>query len=347
MVISNMKPRDIQRTGRDAHSQRVTGDAPSLGNVTRLRDKEMSRGTWRRRKRGEGGGRPRETKGQSKMLVVWSVVFAVVVFAVIGGAMWVKLLPMMKRDGAAVKKNGEPVGKEARVVSRFESPSQEAALELVKQALAVRDADKVTAYFRVGTTSPETVVGFLRDMEDVDGAIKEYVWLSSMDANGLLLDGVAVYSQIGDKKKDRLALLTPDESGRWKIDYDAFARTVKPSWSEILAPDSRHGLVRVLFEIDNYYNGPFKDEKQWTCYRLGCPELKDDLLGYCRKGSPQAVAMARIQANSSIIIRRKKLCRATLEICRTEGAELRQFEITRVLAEDWVVSSTPFDEDGK
>jgi hypothetical protein len=34
----------------------------------------------------------------------------------------------------------------------------------------------------------------------------------------------------------------------------------------------------------------------------------------------------------------------TVEIRRTEGADFRQFEITRVLAGDWVLPPKPFDE---
>jgi hypothetical protein len=41
------------------------------------------------------------------------------------------------------------------------------------------------------------------------------------------------------------------------------------------------------------------------------------------------------------------LIRVTLEIRRTAGAESRQFEITRVLAEEWVLAAAPFDENSK
>ena len=39
--------------------------------------------------------------------------------------------------------------------------------------------------------------------------------------------------------------------------------------------------------------------------------------------------------------------RAILEIRRVEGAEPRQLEISRVLAEDWVMGDAPFDEQFK
>ena len=48
---------------------------------------------------------------------------------------------------------------------------------------------------------------------------------------------------------------------------------------------------------DSYYNGPFRDETQWSCYGMASPDLDVVLLGYCRQGSPQAAAMERIVAN--------------------------------------------------
>ena len=140
------------------------------------------------------------------------------------------------------------------MVSRFESPSQQVALDWVKRALLIRESGKVAEFFRLGSASPAEVVDFLRDMEAVDGAVTGYDWLSSMDANGLLLDGVVVNTKLGDKPRNRLALLTPDEKGRWKIDFDAFARTVKPSWSELMAGTAgagsgvRHGREGQLLQ---------------------------------------------------------------------------------------------------
>jgi hypothetical protein len=55
-------------------------------------------------------------------------------------------------------------------------------------------------------------------------------------------------------------------------------------------------------------------------------------------GSPQAAAL------KSIFAQEAKLHRVALELRRVEGAGTRQFEISRVLAEDWVMGEVPFDE---
>jgi hypothetical protein len=65
------------------------------------------------------------------------------------------------------------------------------------------------------------------------------------------------------------------------------------------------------------------------------------ILGYCKVDSPQAAAIKWIFSNEGSINR------VTLEIRRVEGAESRQFEISRVLAADWIVGNVPFDESFK
>jgi hypothetical protein len=42
--------------------------------------------------------------------------------------------------------------------------------------------------------------------------------------------------------------------------------------------------------------------------------------------------------------KQEKVARATLEIRRVEGAGSRQFEILKVVAEDWVAAEVPFEE---
>ena len=97
-------------------------------------------------------------------------------------------------------------------------------------------------------------------------------------------------------------------------------------------------MVRVILGEDSYFNGPFQDDRQWVCYGMGSPDTETVLLGYCRVGSPQARAMIWMSSKGAAVVR------ATLEIRRVEGASPRQFEIVRVLAEDWVMGKTPFED---
>ncbi|MEO8613682.1 MAG: hypothetical protein ABI600_00955 [Luteolibacter sp.] len=218
-----------------------------------------------------------------------------------------------------------------RVASKFPSPSEADALNLVKRAISNRDPAKVAALFRMGSANPAEVIAFLKDSEVRDGAIERYDWLSSMDADGILLDGVNVAYKGREKPGERLALLTPNSMGVWKLDFDAFARSVKPSWKEILANSADHATVRVLVGRDAYYNGPYTDETQWVCYGIATPDIEEPLRGYCRVGSAEADSMEQLFSDG------QQMRRVTLDIRHIKEADPRQFEITRVLANDWVI----------
>ena len=341
MLGLKMKRDGFQRTVKPQRIEREIGDAPSLGHLDRAFGKELPQGVVRKKRRGSGKRVKSDRKKRKLVIMTWSLVFAGCVLLIVVGMVW---LDLRSNDDIAATAKTDDAGNGMLVASRFPSPSKDAARDLVQRALRIRDLAQVPEFFRIESATPAEVVGFLEHMAAADGPITGYQWESSMDANGLLMDGVLVHSMIGGKRRERLALLTPDDKGRWRVDFGAFARTVTPLWGEILNGSARQGVVRVLFVRDNYYNGPFGDESQWVCYRLGSPDLPDDLLGYCRKGSPQATAMKLIMANASGVAANKHLLRAILEIRRTEGAEARQFEITRVLAEDWVRSPEPFDK---
>lgn len=224
-----------------------------------------------------------------------------------------------------------------RVASRFPSPSREQALEWVRRALINRDPNKVESLFRLGATPHAEVIGFLQSLEGKDGQISRYDWMSSMDTDGILLEGVQVFFTSGNHPSERIAFLTPDLLGSWKVDFDAFARVVEPPWSEILDRRADEALVRVQVGRDVYFNGPFRDESQWVCYGMTSPDIDVTLMGYCRIGSVQADAMELLFSSGVTN------SRATLKIHRVEGGESRQFEVVGVMAGDWVVPELPQD----
>lgn len=341
-----MKNRGIQRSVRASKISRSPGDAPNIGRVARVPGTGMPKGERRIRKRGERRSRAAGIY-RREVVMAWSILIFSAAFLVLGFSVWSWVNGLMGREVTAG--SAEPTIERYKV-SEFESPSQEEAVALVKMALKARDPLQVMAYFRAGETGPETIIRFLAGMEDRYGPIRDCQWLSSMDANGLLLEGVLVASELDGKPHKRLALLTPDEAGVWKIDYDAFARVTQPSWEAILDGDGQ-GMARVILSNDAYYNGPFRDDSRWSCYGMASPDIEPILIGYCRKGSPQDEAMQRMlrsepdQAEPGVA-GQSHVIRATLQLARPPSAEKRQFEITRVLAEDWVLSDEPFDRAG-
>jgi len=295
------------------------------------------RGTRRRRQHEDEylTSRPR-----SSQLLVWSGVIALVSVVVLGAIFTFWARSHNIEDAPQTK--SVAADERVRVASKFKSPSREEALALVKSALAVRDAGQVAARIRPGPMSPKEVLSYLETIEAQDGQIKKYDWLSSIDKNGLSLEGVLVTFNTGSKGIKRLAILTPDAMGVWQLDFAAFARWVKPSWKTLLDQDTGTGEVRVSASKDSYYNGPFKDESQWAAYRLISPDTEEVLMGYCKMGSAQYRAMELLWQHGE-----SARARVTLEISRppaAAGAERWQFQITRVLAEDWVMADKPLDE---
>jgi hypothetical protein len=333
-----MKSDGIKRSVRASRHDRSAGDAPNLGRVARMPGTGIPKQKRRRRsQRGEAGWRSASDRPKSSAR--WTILFAAMVVFSLGVALWMWMSPKLATEGrlsaTAPMENEAEVG----VSAHFPSPSEQDAVALVKRAVAVRDPATVARSFRPGSASPAEIVGFLEGMDAVDGRIRSYEWMSSVDANRLAVEGVVVNFENTDGLRNRLALLTPDASGVWKVDFDAFARTVRPSWKEILETRPETALVRVQIIKDSYFNGPFRDEGQWICLGMASPDTEEMLFGYCRAGSPQAAAIEWMFSKENA-----KLCRATLELHRVEGAEHRQYEISKVLAQDWIVADVPFEE---
>lgn len=286
---------------------------------------------------------PELIKRRRTIVVIWSLGLTVLTVLVIGGFMmfWLK----GHGSGGNVA-NGLPQLENVRIASKFVSPSESEALDLVKRALESRDKQSVETRFHLGGAKPEEVIDFVKGLDTRDGNLERMDWLSSMDVGDLLMEGVlVVFKGKESVPSERVAFLVPDDMGVWKVDFDAFARTSRPSWKELLKGEANHSQVRVFVAVDSYFNGPFLDESKWVCFAMFSPETKailpedhEILRGYCKVGSPQAKAMQRIFTGEN------RVGRVTLEIRKVEGADSRQFEITRVLAEDWVLPSRAFDE---
>jgi len=284
--------------------------------------------------RRSGTSRRERAKGNPalrKLILSWSIVLGVGALAAIGIAVSLWILPLLHRRVGGI--TGQIIDPETRVriVSRFASPSEDETIRLVKRAIANRDPSKVDELLQKGSSNAMEVIDFFKDSEARDGIVDRYEWLSSMDVDGLLLEGVHVTFKGRDKPVERLALLTPDEKGVWKMDFDAFARSVKPSWDALLGKRADQATVRVFVARDAYFNGPFSDDTKWVCYGIASPDIDELLSGYCKVGSPEEAAMEKLFAEG------EKLTRATLEIRRVKEADSRQFEITHMLAKDWVL----------
>ena len=307
-----------------------------MGRVARIRGTGLPKGVRRKRKIAGRGNRDRNRR--RRVIRTWTYLFGGLVSVFLVFSVWLWLRPQMDRRDEMDGRRRERSMDSERVASAFPSPSEGEALALVTEGLAIRETDKIEKYFRIGTASLKEVGDFLEGLEMREGRIQRYQWMSSVDANGLLIDGVSIHFKGEDQPRSRLALLTPDVTGNWKIDFGALAQTSVPVWEDLVTKGSETAEVRVQVARDSYFNGYFKDDEQWICYAMSSPEDDRILWGYCRGKSSQAAAMDWIFSKGA-----KKVL-VTLKIRRADAGEPRQYEISKVLAEGWVLGETLFDE---
>lgn len=289
----------------------------------------------------KGERRRRRHAAKTKAIHRLSLILVCVATVLIAVAIYFWVSPMLRHEVVSVRNFLPTQEFGERVASKYPSPDEKDAIGLVKDALATREADQVSLCFHSGSASPREVVEFLGKLPALDGPVDRLEWLSSVDANDLQIDGVLIHSTKEGKLRQRFAFLTPGENGVWKIDFDSFARTVRPSWQEVIENRAPQAVVRVFLMTDSYYNGVFRNDKEWECYGMASPDHEELLLGYCKVGSPQAATLKWIFQQG------QNLNRAVLEIKRPADSASKQFEITRVLAHDWVLGPKPFDESFK
>ena len=256
--------------------------------------------------------------------------------------MWLSKRQKMDAVASAERLAHSPIIE--RVESRFKSPSEDETLAIVNKSIAASDEATVKANFRLGSTEVGAALQYLKEQHAKRGAPSGVSWLGSIDVNDMLVEGVMINWKNREDITSLQVFLTPNQSGVWQVDFDSFAGKCLPGWDSFISGEAVEGMVRVWFSYDNYYNGLFIDESKWVCYAMARPESDQILLGYCRVGSPQAAALSGIMQRVQMRGKNKvPSYRTILELSRPEGAERRQYEIKRVLAEDWVLSDKVFD----
>lgn len=343
-----MKPRPIQR-GLQPKSGAAAGEPPKLGNVQRIRDLNGRPLLLRRRRSGDprrGRSRAEVSPRKRSVLFAWSVLLVVLALFVLGFLLvsWIRF-----RISEGVPKQTATVAVPSSVgrVERVAAPDQEEALRFVRSALKVRDPYQVGAFFRTGASTPQDVVDFLGRLEREESDSRRLLWRGNMDADAVEIEGILMTSKGPAGKLQRMLFLVPDDLGNWRLDFEGLALTCHPSWRELCEGSAVRAEVRALVGRDSYFNGPFRDESQWLCYAVESPERdprivpeeRRRLVAYCRVGSPQAVALESILPDGAKAVRR-----VILELQRVEGGLDGQFEISRVMSNEWVLGKRSLDE---
>jgi hypothetical protein len=302
-------------------NQRVAGagEAPSMGEVERMHKNALQR-----------------------LPVRYATVLAIFFFGLtcmfVGGTLTAAVLWWF--GGIGSPRQARTIQLHApKLIEGVPAPEPQVMEDLVKRLLAARTAAEVEPLVRPGALSPAAIAARLPDLERQDGKIRRIRYLRPIDSLCLRLESVLVTFDSG---RNRIALLSPDEEKRWRIDFDGYTRRAEPEFAELMSGAAEEATVRVQVIPDNYYNGPYLDDEAWACFALPSPDHETMIFGYVARGSRQHAAIARSLVRSE---RRWQggMQRMTLRI-RRAGTDPRQFEIVRVLADDWAVGAQPLDE---
>lgn len=321
---------------RGAASERKFGEAPILGKVPRTPGSAV-------RNKGGNSLRRKRRKKLSKVVLAWTCLIAFT-----SACVMVLVIAAYFRREAAAAGNPDMLAKlptefdEAftEASSRAMPPlSEEEAIRLVKAALSNTSAGRVADHFALGEVSePEEALRELAHIRRKEGTHTSLQWIGEQPANGAHLVEVVVVMENGSRSTNRLAQLIAGDDGKWRIDLDSYLRKVSPGWEIILTGKSETSLVRIFLTPDVYYNGMYADESVWKAYALASPDHADILYGYAKRGSPQDKALTRILDTE------EPFHRATLRIRKDAESAKKQFQISGVVAENWVVGSADFDE---
>lgn len=283
-----------------------------------------------------------------RVILAWSLGLIMVTVITLGAifAYWISQRAATHTPAVAQAEATQPATAPQTAKLPHKPPSEQEALDMVKKALEISSPDDVTNHYFPGSHSPEKVFEFIRSVADDDQ--RQLFWLGNMDANGLQIEGVAIQGDGGEGPRRRLALLTPNEAGVWKIDFDALAETTTPGWSEWQKAGPLKGVMRVAFMPDLYYNGRYMDEREWACYSIFSVDAEASFFAYCKRASDQYRAMETIlkRYHRSLPVTKNQIHapRVVIAVSRSAESPPRQVEITGVLAEGLIPSSAPFDQ---
>lgn len=324
--------------GNSPVQQHILGSPPRVGKVGRMGRSERRRPGQRR---SSTKVRKRVSRKQDHSRGRWLAVLLVA----IGGSLGAVLIWVGIANFRQAPADGQATNPTALVGAT--PPSEKETLTRVREMLAAEDATELAALIRPGENPAEVAFQALQAVLQGEPKPGEAVWLGSFDNLDTNPEAVLIPF---DERFFRLVLLVPDEAGQWQIDLDSFLQTCKPDWQTLL--ESEAGLdatVRIRIARETYFNGPFSDDTQWRCYALASPPHPMVLYGYAKRGSPQDAALSAILAKPPPNDRMAattgpRSARAMLTIRRPPGALRRQFEITSVLADDWVLQAVPLDQ---
>lgn len=330
-------------SSKQSKPAREKGDAPDIGRVSKFRT----------------GGSFTGDSGPSGMTAVddidrrlslaggLGILLLLCGVVVAGLAAWAFISSKENREAGKTEKPADTVAvtEESPKAGLMRVPSSGELEEIVDKFLKARSEVELAPLIRKSDQEMPEILDKLAGLEAKDGEFHNLKYLGGMASRCLRAEGVLVNFKGGH---NRLAILTPDEAGQWRIDFDGFDRYLSKPIDEIISGEAIDARVRFYVSTDSYYNGRFKDDAGWVCYGMGSPDSDKLMFGYVPAGSPQHQALKSVIATKDEAragnTSRSRLRRMTLDIRHHVGSEARQFEILRVLSDEWAIGPIPLDE---
>lgn len=214
--------------------------------------------------------------------------------------------------------------------------TEDDALRLVRKVLAARSPEQLAEVARMKDISSGAALEFLSQLEEKNGKISRMDWIGNMDSNDIQIEAVEIVFEKETSRPCR-ALLTPNESGVWQVDVAAMAATCSEPWQKVIAEPRIQADLRVVIARDNYYNGRFSSDREWSAYAMASPGSDTLIIGYCpHDGEIDRILNSLLKENRGI--------RAMVRVRKNDQPNSRQCEIISLLAEDWILTDSPLEE---
>ncbi len=212
-------------------------------------------------------------------------------------------------------------------------PSSADCVQLYNKAMSAETAELLAPHVRLKSLNIEDAFRRLSETKAQDGKVLSVDWSGSVETNGLSMETILVTFE---SNKMRFAYLVSNNKDEWVLDLESYIRHTSKPWSVIAGSNSCDAIIRATVNYNSYYNGIFKDEQRWICFALASEDHQGSLWGYAKLKSAQHKALDEI-------LRTSNPARTVIEISRDAGMDVGQYEIKRVLAQDWVESDDVFD----
>lgn len=318
-----------------------SGSAGKFGRITHDARRSTERQRSKRRRRDSRYGAAGANHGE--ILRRWLMVGLGLAGIVICSTLIWTLVRQGQTPPATTAGSGES-GDEAGIPSL---PATQ-ALGVVTRMLDAGSPGELEPLLHKGAITPDVALQHLKAIRNKVPERTSPKWLGSIDPLSHPIDFVAIPQGLS---QPIIVPLTPDEEEEWKIDFDAMLGHCDPPFPAWIEGNPESGTVRVAAREDTYFNGPFRDEEVWACLVLSHPEGDGSIYGYCRRDGSAFEAIQAIErrnqrasADSGRTSAMGSSFRITLSLRSVGGAVARQYRITEVVADDWVVGEQTFEQ---